>query len=456
MLLIFIVRAVEPKQTQARVPILLLREECLLDVFCVDVAGDEVGVAEHSLGERDRGLHSFDDELVECSQHCLDREFARWAVDDQLADHRVVVRRDAVAFVDVRVDAHSGAAGESQFRDRTRTASKIVVWVFGVDADFDGVAAALDVFLLPRQRFTGGDSDLSLDQIGVGDQFGDGVLDLDAGVDFDEVEIVVLIDDELAGAGVRVVRGLRESHGGIADFFADGFRQVRAGRFLDQLLVLALHRAIAFPQVDDVAVRVGDELHLDVPRVLDVLLHVHAGVLERLLGFLSRLLQAADEFRFLASDSHPLAAAAGRGLDENRIADFLGGLERGLVVGDESLAAGDGRDFGFHRGRASRHFIAEPRHRLVAGADEHDLALLADLGEVRVLGEKPVARMNRLSAADLARADDPLDLQIALGRRRRPDAIRLVGQRQVMRPAIPLAKHSHGLNAELLARADDS
>ena len=46
-----------------------------------------------------------------------------------------------------------------------------------------------DVFLAERQRLAGGDADLRLDQVDAGDHFGHGMLDLDAGVHFDEVEI---------------------------------------------------------------------------------------------------------------------------------------------------------------------------------------------------------------------------------------------------------------------------
>ena len=84
---------------------------------------------------------------------------------------------------------------------------EIPLGVFGVDAALDGRAAVDDVFLLPRQRLAGGDANLPLDQVDAGDHFGDRMLDLDAGVDFDEVELAVLVDDEFDGAGVRVVGG---------------------------------------------------------------------------------------------------------------------------------------------------------------------------------------------------------------------------------------------------------
>ena len=47
-------------------------------------------------------------------------------------------------------------------------------------------------------------------------------------------------------------------------------------------------RAIAVPEVDHVAVEVGQDLDLDVPRVLDVLFEVHARVAEGGLGLGAR------------------------------------------------------------------------------------------------------------------------------------------------------------------------
>ena len=169
--------------------------------------------------------------------------------------------------------------------------AKIVVGVFGVDPALDRMAADDDVLLAERQRLAGGDPDLLLDQVDAGDHLGDGVLDLDPGVDLDEVEVVVGVDQELAGAGVDVAGGPGQPDGGFAQPGADLERQGRRGRFLDELLMAALERAIAVPAVDDVAVRIGEDLDLDVPRAIDELLEVDAGVLEGGLGLVPGRLQ---------------------------------------------------------------------------------------------------------------------------------------------------------------------
>ena len=67
------------------------------------------------------------------------------------------------------------------------------------------------------QRLAGGDADLRLHQVDVGHLFGDGVLDLDAGVHLDEDMLAGAlarrVDEELDGAGVDVADGLREGDG---------------------------------------------------------------------------------------------------------------------------------------------------------------------------------------------------------------------------------------------------
>ena len=66
-----------------------------------------------------------------------------------------------------------------------------------------------------------GDADLRLDDVEAGDDFGHRVLDLDARVDLDEVELAgVGIHQELDGAGADIVGGLADLEGGVAEALA--------------------------------------------------------------------------------------------------------------------------------------------------------------------------------------------------------------------------------------------
>ena len=72
---------------------------------------DELRVDHQLAVQRDVGLDALDHHLRQRDAHARDRLLARVAVGDELADHRVVVRRHEVVGVDVRVDADAGAAG---------------------------------------------------------------------------------------------------------------------------------------------------------------------------------------------------------------------------------------------------------------------------------------------------------------------------------------------------------
>ena len=63
-----------------------------------------------------------------------------------------------------------------------------------------------DIFLLEAELFSHGNPDLLSDEINPCQLFCDGMLDLDAGIDFHEVKVLILIEQKLDCAG-RVVFG---------------------------------------------------------------------------------------------------------------------------------------------------------------------------------------------------------------------------------------------------------
>ena len=74
------------------------------------------------------------------------------------------------------------------------------------------------------------------------------------------------VDQELEGAEAVVVRGGRQLPAASTMRARKRIAQRRARRDLDQLLVAALDRAFALPQMADRAVAVADDLHLDMAR----------------------------------------------------------------------------------------------------------------------------------------------------------------------------------------------
>src|ERR1041385_6077037 len=146
----------------------------------------------------------------------------------------------------------------------------------GSALDGPAAPARVDPSLVVAEGLAGGDADLRAHEVDAVHLLGHRVLDLEAGVDLVEVELrrlgVADVVEELGGAGIPVADLLGQlAHGG-ADADAVLVVEGGAGRLLDELLVAALHAALALAEVDDVAVLVGEELELDVARLLDELL----------------------------------------------------------------------------------------------------------------------------------------------------------------------------------------
>src|SRR6185369_17247374 len=75
--------------------------------------------------------------------------------------------------------------------------------MFRVDPALDGMSAKIDVLLPEREFHAGCHQDLGLDDIYSRDHFGDRMLDLDAGVHFNEVELALFVQ-EFEGAGATI------------------------------------------------------------------------------------------------------------------------------------------------------------------------------------------------------------------------------------------------------------
>src|SRR5881392_897148 len=84
-----------------------------------------------------------------------------------------------------------------------------------------------------------------------------------------------------------------------------------------------LNRAVTLAEMDDVAARVGENLHLDVPRVLEVTLDVDRRVGKVGLSFTPRRLEPALDLVRAAHHLQALPSAGGRSLDRDRPAELL-------------------------------------------------------------------------------------------------------------------------------------
>src|SRR5581483_12061335 len=97
------------------------------------------------------------------------------------------------------------------------------------------------------------------------------MLDLDPRVELEEPEVPA-VEDELRGAGALVADRAGEGDRGVAHPRPQLRVERGRRRLLQHLLVAPLDRAVALAERGDVAVPVGEDLDLDVPRPLEVAL----------------------------------------------------------------------------------------------------------------------------------------------------------------------------------------
>ena len=208
--------------------------------------------------------------------------------------------------------------------------------------------------------------------------------------------------------------------------------------------------------MDHIAVAISHDLELDMAGAREILLDIDFAVAECRQCLRASELERARKIFGISRDAHSLAASTRRRLDDDRKPDLAGEFQ--CVVGLLNRTR-----------RAGNNGNADVLHRLSCGClvahdadlgrgwpNEVDVRRDARLGEFRVLGEKPVARMNRVGAGDLRCGDDPGDIEIRFPCRSGPDADIIVSEADVQRFAVRLRVHRDGLDTQLAARSDNS
>lgn len=144
------------------------------------------------------------------------------------------------------------------------------------------------------------------------------MLDLDAGVDFDKVVTVLLVDKELGGACVAVLDVPGDLDSVVQNSLTNIFGKVGRGSNLDDLLVATLDRAVTLEQMDAVALSISEELDFDVPWTLNESLDEDSSVTKRALGFADCALKGILELGMGTNDTHPTTSTAHSGFNDDR------------------------------------------------------------------------------------------------------------------------------------------
>ena len=454
----------EPQQARRAVALARVAEEFRR---VVDEPGRVVGVAElrvrdHLVQEAQVRDHAAHAKFPQRAVHARDRLVRGRRPDRHLHQQRVVGARDDRARVGrARVETDSESRGAAIGGDPAVVGNEGILRVLGRDPALHRVAVDADVGLR-RHAARGitdpgpfGEADLRLYDVDARYGLGDGVFDLDARIDFDEVEPAGIgVLQELDRAGIEVTDGPADSQAQFAEFGAPCVVEVQRRRALDHLLVASLHRAVALVEVHEVAVHVAEDLHFDMARAAHQLLEVHLVVAECSLRLASRGRHHLGELRLALDHAHAATATPPARLQHHRISDRGCQARAFGIVHRQWRRCGHHRHAGGHRQLACRDLVAEAAHDLRRRADEGDAGCGAGLGEFRVLGQETVARVDRIRPRLARHADDVLDVEVGLdGALALPDQVALVGLHPVQRKAIFLRVDRHRPDAHFMGGA---
>ena len=189
----------------------------------------------------------------------------------------------------------------------------------------------------------------------------------------------------------------------------------------------ALDRAVALAEMDHVPVSVGEDLHLDVARVFEVALHVHGRVGEVGLALPPSGLEGPLGLGRVVHDPEALAPATGRCLDRDRPPELLAEAQNVIGRGDRLRRPRDNGNTGRRHPRAGGGLRAHHLDRVRGRADPDEAGSLDRSSEPGVLGEEPIAGMDRLRSGASRDLEQTLLVEVTLGGRARADQVRLVG-----------------------------
>jgi hypothetical protein len=196
----------------------------------------------------------------------------------------------------------------------------------------------------------------------------------------------------------------------------------------------ALRRAVALVKVNATPMPVGEHLQLDVAGRGDVFLDQHAPVAEPRLRLAHRALEPHVEFDMGVDAAHAAPAPARDRLDEHGIADLIGLLAQELRVLVVAVIAGHDRHAGPLHQRLGRAFQAHHPHRLRRRSNEDDASLGAGFGEIGVLRQESIPRMQTFGADLFRQRENGAPIEVTV--RALADLVRFIGKAGEKRPAI--------------------
>src|SRR5690606_17826094 len=208
-------------------------------------------MADDCLKEGEVGGHAPNAEFAQRPDHAGDRLLRRWRPCRHLFQERIVVAGDDRAGIGgsaIQSDAEAGRPTIGS--DAPVVGNEILLRVFGGDAALQRMTVQPDGLLRGDAAFRRADGraieevDLRLDDVDTRDLLRHRMLDLNARIDLDEIDVAAIgIHEELDGAGTDIARLARDPQRIAAQFLSPGFVEIGRRRAFNDLLVASLDRA---------------------------------------------------------------------------------------------------------------------------------------------------------------------------------------------------------------------
>src|ERR1035438_4152430 len=217
----------------------------------------------------------------------------------------------------------------------------------------------------------------------------------------------------------------------------------------------ALDGALAFAEVDHVAVMVAEDLDFDVAGALDEALDIDLGGVESPLGFTGGVAEGGFEVALSVDAAHAFAAATGHGFEQDGEAVGGGEVAQG-VEGDGVVGARDDGCAGGDSGAAGGGLGAHGADGGGGRSDEGDAGGFAGGGEIGVFAEESVAGVDGVGVMAAGGVEDAVDAEVAFGGGAGADVGGLVGHADVEGGAVGVGEDGDAGDAHFAERADDA
>ena len=431
----------------------------LVDELGVALARKEGGVAENVQNERNVGLDATDVNFPDGAGRLVAHALESGVPGGDLQQQGVVIGRDLAAHAGRgRVQTDAEAAGGAVRGDLAGVRGKIVGGILGGDTALDGIAVLMHVRLTGdadagiAEGIALGNQNLGTHQIDAGDHFRDGMLHLNPGVHLNEIVVALFIHQKFQRTGVDVADVFGDLHGVPVQRLPDLRSYGESGGEFHHLLVAALEGAVPFVEVNHVAVFIAQNLHFDVLRLHEELLHKDVVVAEGLLGLSLHHVEVGADFLHSVAAAHTASAAACGSLQDHREAELHSQLLGGLAAFQRLGGAGGGGNVTGQSDLLGGQLVAHHIQHAGAGADEFDAVFLAGTGKIAVFTEEAVAGVDGVRAVLLGQFNDPGDIQISAQRAEiLADQVGLVRRRAEHTVGILVGIDGDGLQVQVMA-----